>query len=111
MLESPSPKCHNHEVAFVERSVKEMVVPALYVPLLGEKSATANGDNSIAVGNTSQANGLGSISVGQKSIAYQENNVAIGKESAALGKYSTAIGASTGQPRTPVLTNDSNNNN
>lgn len=84
---------------------------------LGEDStaigplATANGDNSIAVGNTSQANGLGSISVGQKSIAYQENNVAIGKESAALGKYSTAIGASTGQPRTPVLTNDSNNNN
>ncbi|QXZ22943.1 YadA-like family protein [Acinetobacter septicus] len=84
---------------------------------LGEDStaigplATANGHNSIAVGNTSQANGLGSISVGQKSIAYQENNVAIGKESAALGKYSTAIGASTGQPRTPVLTNDSNNNN
>ncbi|WP_289845442.1 ESPR-type extended signal peptide-containing protein, partial [Acinetobacter soli] len=73
--------------------------------------ALASADSSISIGKTAKASAAGSISLGEKSLAYGQNNVAIGKESSALGLNSTAIGATTGTPRTPQLTRDTNNNN
>jgi len=73
--------------------------------------ALASADSSISIGKTAKASAAGSISLGEKSLAYAQNNVAIGKESSALGLNSTAIGATTGTPRTPQLTRDTNNNN